>query len=271
MLYIVTMATSSLGMMRTNADPPKGWNVLCDAPALPKSFAPQAMRYGAVVSVKDGNATSDFNEDNDPVAAARNKSKTVADPADPYDSYRAKGKHAGEMAPHGDVDSEASQRYEDHAIARMEARHDNNPQWVQNDVVVGEAGPDAQMPEGYQAWRNKQVVHILDAAVNNPTNHSTIMTNPMHAEKALAYDVAIGVSRISPKQLNQFRIEADWRFGGDLASDNPNNTYSTYFDKGKMDGEFLQDWVIKDPEARLPESIDDKRQGGKLLGIGEVA
>lgn len=269
-LFIATLATSALGMFRTNADPPKDWHVLCDAPGLPEPFFPQAIRYGAVVQVRDGNAESDFNEDNDPVAAARNKSKASINMADPYDTYKAEGKHAVEMAPKGDADSEASQRYEDHAITRMEARHDNNSEWVKDDVVIGEAGSNAQMPEGYEKWRNKQVVRILDQAVNNPTNHSTIMTNPMHARLALAYDVAIGICRISSEQLNDFRVEADWRFGKQLEKGNPNKIYSTYFEKGKMNGQFLQDWVLEDPEAMLPDSIDDTRQGGTLLGIGEA-
>ncbi len=37
-----------------------------------------------------------------------------------------------------------------------------------------------------------------------------------------------------------------------------------------MNGDFLQNWVLKDPEATLPESINDKRQGGVLLGMGRV-
>ncbi|OXJ40834.1 hypothetical protein CFB82_01510 [Burkholderia sp. HI2714] len=68
--------------------------------------------------------------------------------------------------------------------------------------------------------------------------------------------------------MNQFRIEADWRFGESLDKVNPNKIYAAYFEKGKMNGDFLQDWVLKDPEATLPKSIDDKRQGGALLGIG---
>lgn len=277
-LYIVTMATSALGMFRVSAEPPKkcgttqeGWRVVCDAPALPEPFFPQALRYGALVHVKDGTAESDFNEDNDPVAAARNKNKTSINTADPYDTYKPKGKHAAEMEPKGDANSEASQRYEDHAIARMEARRDNNPEWVKDGVVIGEAGPNAQMPAGYEKWRNKQIVHILDAAVNNPTNHSTIMTNEKHARLALAYDVAIGVCRISQQRLNDFRIEADWRFGHQIGKYNPNIVYSEYFRYGTMKKVSLTNWVTNDAEATLPDSIDDTRQGGTFLGIGEVA
>ncbi len=216
----------------------------------------------------DRSSAGRVSPDNDPVAAARNKNKTTINTADPYDTYKAKGKHAAEMAPKGDADSEASQRYEDHAIARMEARHDDNSEWVRNDVVIGEAGPNAQMPDGYEKWRNKQIVHILGEAVNNPTNHSTIMTNPKHARLALAYDVAIGICRISQQQLNDFRIEADWRFGRQLDKNNSNRPYSEYFKFGTMKKTSLVDWIANDQEATLPASIDDTRQGGAMLGIG---
>jgi len=273
-LYIVTMTTSALGIARTNGDPPKDWHVRCDAPGLPEPFAPQAVRYGAVVSVTDGMATSDFNEDNDPPASARNKDKPKDQqkPDDPYDTFKptATGVHAAEMGPQGDADTEAGQRYEDRAIARMDAHYQNNPDWVQDGAVVGESGPDAQQPAGYKAWHDREVVKILDAAVNNPTNHSTIMTNAMHAEKALAYDVAIGICRIAPEQLNDFRVEADWRFGKGLSKDNPNAKYAEYFKDGVMNGDPLNVWITKDQDATLPSEIDDKRQGGKVLAVGEV-
>lgn len=50
----------------------------------------------------------------------------------------------------------------------------------------------------------------------------------------------------------------------------PRCSPAAYFEKGKMNGDFLQNWVLKDPEATLPESINDKRQGGVLLGMGRV-
>lgn len=90
----------------------------------------------------------------------------------------------------------------------------------------------------------------------------------MHAEKALAYDVAIGICRISSKQLNKFRVEADWRFGEDLEKDNPNKAFSEYFKFGTMNEKSLVHWGANDGEATLPDTIDDTRQGGALLGIG---
>ena len=36
---------------------------------------------------------------------------------------------------------------------------------------------------------------LKDCVNAHATDHSSILTNPMHAEKALAYDVAIGYVR----------------------------------------------------------------------------
>ena len=95
---------------------------------------------------------------------------------------------------------------------RMEARRTLNTEWLDGDGhVIGEDGK-SEMPEGYKEWRDKQIVDWLDrGSTNSPTNHSTTMTNPKHAEKALAYDVAIGVCYLTPEQLYDLRIEADWR------------------------------------------------------------
>jgi hypothetical protein len=47
----------------------------------------------------------------------------------------------------------------------------------------------------------------------NATDHSTILTNPMHSEKVLAYDVAVGwlnPSKIRGEDLMEFRRFAHW-------------------------------------------------------------
>ncbi|MFC0585749.1 DUF3274 domain-containing protein, partial [Ralstonia solanacearum] len=181
------------------------------------------------------------------------------------------GKQA-DMAAQGNVSTEAAQRYEDHAIVRMRARRTGNRAWVDKDGhVTGEDGM-SQMPEGYKDWQTRQVVEILDSGKNNnPSNHSTIMTNPMHAEKALAYDVAIGVNYLTLEQMNELRIEADWRFGTGLDKNHPNKKYSRYFFTGKLNDKFLQEWVKHDEEAQMPPGIVDEREGGMHLVLGAVA
>nr|WKF61386.1 hypothetical protein HUO10_005917 [Paraburkholderia busanensis] len=269
-LYVVTLATSALDLFQVNANPPKDWTVLCDAPPLDEPFTPKALLYGNAVSVCDGDhAHSEFNEGNDPPAASRNAHKPKKAESDPYDRYEIKQKDQEAI---GNVDSEASQRYEDHAILRMRARRQGNAGWVDSEGnVIGEDGK-SQMPEGYEAWHNEQITSILDdGRRNNPTNHSTIMTNPMHAEKALAYDVAIGLCYLSPQQLKKLRIEADWRFGKAMGEDNPNKRYWEYFNSGSMDELSLFEWIKKDSEAHRPEKIVDEREGQFYLKVGGIA
>lgn len=107
------------------------------------------------------------------------------------------------------------------------------------------------MPEGYKEWRDKQIVDWLDrGSTNSPTNHSTTMTNPDHAKKALAYDVAIGVCYLTPEQMKALRIEADWRMEDGIPGDNPNKKYTEYFVRGKLDELPMHEWVPASRRSR---------------------
>jgi hypothetical protein len=90
----------------------------------------------------------------------------------------------------------------------------------------------------------------------------------MHAEKALAYDVAIGLCYLSPEQMAELRIEADWRFGDGIDKNRPNKKYWEYFAQGVQDGEPLHEWIKIDPEAKRPEKIIDEREGDFFLNLG---
>lgn len=267
LLYIVTLTTSVFRLFRVNADPPKGWTVTADAPSLDEPFTPKALRYGRPVAISDGDeAHSDFNEGNDAPAAARDALKEERSEDDPYDSYKVEQSDEEAI---GTIGSEAGQRYEDRAILRMRARREKNSAWIDsNGRVIGEDGQSAA-PEGYKEWRDQQVTQILDRGrENNPTNHSTIMTNPMHAEKALAYDVAIGLCYLTPQQMADLRIEADWRFGKGMDKNNPNKKYWEYFDTGELSGQALHEWLKADPEAHRPAKIIDEREGDFYLKLG---
>ncbi|WP_322021913.1 effector protein Tle3 domain-containing protein, partial [Burkholderia sp. BCC1974] len=172
----------------------------------------------------------------------------------------------------GTASTEAGQRYEDRALMRMEARRTLNSEWLDRDGhVIGEDGKSA-MPEGYKDWRDKQIVDWLDrGATNSPTNHSTTMTNPEHAEKALAYDVAVGLCYVTEKQLKALRIEADWRMGEGIPDDNPNKKYYEYFSRGKFDDLPLHEWVhTEGSEGNIPGAIADQREGELYLKVGGV-
>ncbi|MCA7980040.1 hypothetical protein LGM57_27330 [Burkholderia cepacia] len=272
-LYLVTLATSSFKLFPVNADPPEFWTVNANAPALDEPFTPKTYRSNDLdnpIKVKDGDAESDFNEGYDTPASARNVEKKDKKSDDPYDTYQSQ---SPDDIAKGDVNSEASQRYEDHAILRMRARRDGRKAWVDDEGnVMGEDGT-SDAPEGYKEWHNEQVVDILDAGkLNNPTNHSTTMTNPEHAQKALAYDVAIGLCYLSPQDFTELRIEADWRFGEALPENHPSKHYADYFESGVMvagtDAMPVHVWVKNAKEAKRPEKIVDERENELYLKIG---
>ncbi|AQQ44192.1 MULTISPECIES: T6SS effector phospholipase Tle3 domain-containing protein [Burkholderia] len=272
-LYLVTMVTSGFKLFPVNADPPEFWTVNADAPALDEPFTPKTYRSNDPehlnpIKIRDGEAESDFNDGYDTPASARNAAKTDKQSDDPYDTYQSQ---SPDDLPNGDVGSEASQRYEDRAILRMRARRDGRKAWVDDEGnVMGEDGK-SDVPEGYQQWHNEQVVEILDAGkLNNPTNHSTTMTNPEHAQKALAYDVAVGLCYLSPQDFAELRIEADWRFGSALPDIHPSKGYAQYFESGVMgkDGAPVHEWVKIAEEAKRPEKIVDERENELYLKIG---
>ncbi|BAL95936.1 T6SS effector phospholipase Tle3 domain-containing protein [Rubrivivax gelatinosus] len=71
----------------------------------------------------------------------------------------------------------------------------------------------------------------------NATDHSTILTNALHAERVLAYDVAIGwvnPSRIKPEDVQVFRQFAHWMFVDDLLADQfaPAQAFASYWQAG---------------------------------------
>ncbi|CAM2162468.1 hypothetical protein [Burkholderia cenocepacia] len=282
-----TIATSpalylfNLTNMPVNEDPPKDWEIPITAPMLDKEtrFLPQALRYGKPSGARDAQGKpieeGCFNEGYDPPSAGRDANKENKRDDDPYDNFDAKSekfKTEGDaLKAQGDAASEAAQRYEDHSILRMEARRVNNRDWVdENGVVVGEDRP-ADASEDYKKWRNKEIFDILNGGdKNNPTNHSTIMTNSEHAEKALAYDIAIGLCYLTESDFADLRKQADWRFLSGLVRDGQNELFAEYIKKGKYKDMFLHKWVKNDPTASMPEKIYDERDGGFFLRLGSV-
>lgn len=81
----------------------------------------------------------------------------------------------------------------------------------------------------------------------------------------LAYDVAIGLCKLTPDDWRDLRIEADWRFGKGLDKANPHKKYAEYFHEGKMNGSFLTRWIKEDPDAHMPKKIVDERDGWMIL------
>ncbi|RQR68368.1 hypothetical protein DID97_36005, partial [Burkholderia sp. Bp8977] len=88
---------------------------------------------------------------------------------------------------------------------------------------------------------------------------------------ALAYDVAVGLCYITPEQLYDLRIEADWRMGDGIPLENPNKRYADYFASGTLDRTPLPEWAHGETsEGKVPDAIADEREGEFYLKVGGV-
>lgn len=241
---------------RINALPDDDWEIPLDAPKLPETFKPQAGRYGP--------PTDAFDQGHAAPAQARDKDR-VRDADDPYAGDRPIDPKSGVAreatdAAMGDAGSESSLRYEDHARLRMQARREGLV--AKTAENVDEEDKPASASAEYTAWRSKKIKTFLaDTVDTHATDHSTIMTNPMHAKKALAYDVAIGRCHILDKDLHKCRIAADWRFLEGLDDVDPNKVFAEYFFQGFFKKLSVFEWVNADgSEGRMPDKIVDVRQ-----------
>jgi hypothetical protein len=52
---------------------------------------------------------------------------------------------------------------------------------------------------------------------------------------------------------------ADWRFLDGLARSNPIAAFVTYFEKGKMGTQEVEDWAKKNNDAALPSKVLNNR------------
>jgi len=265
--------------VRINATPPKDWRIPLLAPEL-TPFLPRSLRHGQATKAVDepiDPGTEAFDEKFDPAGAARNASKVARNPDDPYDAHastQSDGSPAAD-APAGNVHTEAQLRYEHRARLRMEARRSGRA--GPDGEVPGEQRADAEgvaqadVPPGYQDWRNQRISTFLREAVEqHATDHSTTMTHPMHAERALAYDVAIGLCRLTAADWHDLRVEADWRYAGRLDRKHPHRWLSDYFVGGRMAGKPLDEWV-KSGEAVMPNGIVDERSNTGSTPGGDPA
>ncbi|WP_211467543.1 T6SS effector phospholipase Tle3 domain-containing protein [Collimonas silvisoli] len=254
---LMIVATKLLGI-RINGMPPENWTIPLDAPKLPEAFKPEAKRFGQT--------STDFDQGFDLPGESRNK-KRVRTADDPFagdrdinkDHTEGAGPREKTDAAKGNVDSEAALRYEYHALLRMQAKRDGL--YKNGDKVTEEDSPDSASAD-YTAWRNKQIKTTLAESLDDhATDHSTIMTNGMHAEKALAYDVAIGCCDIREKDLHKLRIAADWRILDGLDDGDPNKQFKEYFSEGNFMGVSTYKWANgTGSEGSIPAKIANRRK-----------
>lgn len=206
------------------SSPDPGWTVPVNAPKVPSGgIEPRALYLprgdgralpGEVVSSEDARVSGPFNRhkesssDNlDPNRARTND--------DPYAKQRSSGR--------GDAASEAAMRYDQNAGVRQEARRvlyddDGKPRsgvgFSEEDVKKMDAERHHELGgTDFGKFEQDTRMGLLAKGVDQQaTNHSTILTNPMHSEHVLAYDVDVGMCLFNEKQLRQLRRMADWRW-----------------------------------------------------------
>ncbi|MGK5077571.1 T6SS effector phospholipase Tle3 domain-containing protein [Janthinobacterium sp. HLX7-2] len=243
-----TAATTSALMkwlkIPIHAVPPDDWRIPVTAPVLPEIFTPQAVRFGV--------PSPQFDQDIDPPGTHRHADKArSAD--DPYANAELGG------TPAGNRDTEAGLRYEDHARLRMKARREK---LYSNGAKVGMEDDLSTATPDYRQWRRQEIERQLVATCDtHATDHSTILTNPRHAEQALAYDVAIGVCHIGEEAMQELRVIADWRLLKELEKrGNSNRIFFEYFKRGLFKKMPLLEWVQSDGSTGgMPSEIVDER------------
>ncbi|MGK5024196.1 T6SS effector phospholipase Tle3 domain-containing protein [Janthinobacterium sp. RB2R34] len=245
----------------TNASPDKHWKIELAAPDLTPSFTPQSLRFGEL--------SDKFDEGYDPAGESRQAGKQRT-PDDDYFANHAipRGGLQGEEKrleaqrmdiAKGTADDEARLRYEQRAVIRAQAIREKK---VPVGQKVEQELPHATPGADYLTWRGAKVEEMLRIQAGAyATDHSTIMTNPMHAERALAYDVAVGVCNIKPEALRKLRVAADWRLLDGLDKHNPAKQFGEYFSKAKRHKMTLSIWANQEGgEVFLPEKIINSRE-----------
>lgn len=239
-----------------NALPPKGWTIPLKAPDLPKAFTPNELSNGTQAPFDEGRSAP--GEDRDP--------NRPRDGKDPYSGDRKIEQKNGEPerpqtdAGRGNARTEAQLRYEHHARLRMDARREGFAK-KEDKHVSAEDNPETANLE-YKDWRSNKIKGYLSNNIDsNATDHSTIMTNAMHARRALAYDVAIGIANISSERIRHLRMIADWRLANALEAEDPNQKFLEYFETGFFEKTSLRKWVERtNSDGAMPTKIIDRRE-----------
>ena len=239
---------TSIFRIAINALPEKDWETPLQARNL-KPFMPQTVRFG--------HAAGKFDLGIDAPGQSRNSERIYEDD-DPY-----KSKHIGPGLPidaaQGNEDSEAELRYEHHAVLRMQAKREG---LYKNNVPVKEEDDLSGASDNYKKWRTEKIEKALAENADAPaTDHSSIMTNRDHAEKALAYDIPVGISHISDHDMVLFRKVADWRLLDGLSEDISSSQYLEYFKLGTLAGRSIQSWADT-ADGSMPSTIINKRTWG---------
>jgi Protein of unknown function (DUF3274) len=197
----------SAGFSSINGIPENDWAVPVNAPAVPEPIVPKAkgLRAGETY---DDLAFDQGKEAERQQLAVKPDRALAADTKDPYHDKRAGANPA--TAPQGTAETEASLRYEHNARLRMAARRSGDKHLEElADTYDGKHAMDAK----WDSFAKSHIADYLSKGVGiNATDHSSILTNPMHSEKVLSYDVAVGYAALKDEVWQVARRIADWRW-----------------------------------------------------------
>ncbi len=182
----------------------------------------------------------------------------MANPEDPYEAFRP---DLADDASRSDEQTEARLRYEHRARLRMKDRR-------RRGGAAAEKPRDEQADPEWVAWSREQITSFLKESIDqHATDHSTIMTCAANIEKVLAWDVPVGVSRLTTEDWQELRVAADWQLWRDLERDHPHRQFGYYFQIGRWkDGNEekpLHEHPQFNPKSEpspLPPGIVDERE-----------
>ncbi|MET3116500.1 hypothetical protein AAKU64_000706 [Undibacterium sp. GrIS 1.8] len=242
---IITVLTSPIFLiftrlvtLRINNEPKKDWAVPITAPVLRSPVVPQSVRYGKTAEFDQG-----YDPAHDALANAEDKDKLKDDV------------HGGlyQDSGAGDANSEASLRYEHQArIRRLERERDPTG--------------NTKLPEEDQ----RAAITRMLKENPNATDHSTILTNPAHSEKVLAYDVAIGwvnPSKITEEDMFAFRQFAHWMMLKDTFGLPVTQQFEDYWKRGFYNELQLQHTYTMEHMDKNASLIKDERERSLLGAI----
>jgi len=204
-LYALNPLLSSMGWGKVNALPPDEHVVPVNAPPLPK----YALLPRTTVKPDNPEAFDEvYDKDRDSLNSANKEGPGALD-------------HAGK----GNVETEARLRYEYQARMGLQAHHRTDAPDGKYDAWA----PDEQKTEKARQWEEERKAAFLMAGDENPaTDHSTILTNALHAQNILAWDVAVGYSTLNAEDWRELREFADWRWVPEESKFNEYYWYGTY-------------------------------------------
>ncbi|MEO7404040.1 MAG: DUF3274 domain-containing protein, partial [Burkholderiales bacterium] len=124
----------------------------------------------------------------------------------------------------------------------------------------GEAPVEGAVSKAHYHRYVKELYASFDQEAGNATDHGTILTNPEHSRKVIAYDVAVGYVTFGVAMWQELRTLADWRYANDK------NRMESYFARGVINyGQVPHKHPAYHPSKMPKEIVDERRNKPSML------